>query len=65
MGMVLDEPKENDERFDDRGLTYLIDKDLLESVKPIRVDYVSSVLGSGFDISYNMQGMACGASCSC
>jgi len=66
MGMVLDEPKENDEVFDDRGLTYVIEKELLDRVKPVRVDYVNSVMGGGFSISSNMPlGASYGSSCSC
>lgn len=66
MGMALDESRDNDEVFDDRGVTYVIDKDFLEQVKPIKVDYVNSPMGSGFSISSSMQmGGSCGGSCSC
>jgi iron-sulfur cluster assembly protein len=64
--MALDEPKEEDEVFDDRGLKYLVDKNLYNSAKPIKVDYITSAMGSGFSISSNMQmGQSCGSSCSC
>lgn len=64
--MVLDEPRDNDEVFDDRGLTYLVDKDLLEKIQPIKLDYVNSPMGSGFSISSSMQaGGGCGSGCSC
>jgi Fe-S cluster assembly iron-binding protein IscA len=64
--MALDESRENDEVFDDRGLTYVIEKDLLERVKPITVDYVNTPMGAGFNIASSMQmGAACGSSCSC
>ena len=64
--MALDEPRENDESFDDRGLTYLIDKELLEKAQPVKVDFVNSPMGSGFSISSSMQfGSACGSGCSC
>jgi len=66
MGMALDESRDNDEVFEDRGLTYVIDRGLLEEVKPIRVDYVESPFGSGFSVTSNMdQAASCGASCSC
>jgi len=39
--MALDESQENDEIFTDRGITYLIDKNLLEEVKPINVDLLN------------------------
>jgi len=64
--MALDEPKESDEKFDDRGITYVIDKDLLNQVKPVKVDYVESPFGSGFSIGSSMKaGSSCGSSCSC
>lgn len=65
MGMALDESRTNDEIFDDRGLTYVIERDLYEKAKPIRVDYVDTPMGAGFNISSSMQfGRTCG-SCSC
>lgn len=64
--MALDEPRDGDEVFSDKGLKYVIEKDLFERVKPLRVDYVNSPLGSGFSIVSNLQmGAACGTSCSC
>ncbi len=64
--MALDESRENDQVFDDRGLTYVVEKTLYENIKPIRVDYVNSAMGSGFNISSSMaMGQSCGGSCSC
>jgi Fe-S cluster assembly iron-binding protein IscA len=64
--MALDEPRENDEVFDDRELTYVIDKELYDKVKPLRVDYIETPMGAGFNITSSMQmGAACGSSCSC
>ncbi len=64
--MALDESRENDEVFDDRGLTYVVDRALYDSIKPIRIDYVNSPMGSGFNISSSMPvGRSCGGSCSC
>ncbi len=66
MGMALDEQRENDQVFDEAGITYVIDKNLFEQVKPIKVDFVNSPLGSGFSISSSMSfGGGCGSSCSC
>ena len=63
--MALDEPKENDEIIEESGIKYLIEKDLYERVKPINVDFVESVMGSGFSITSAMSmGSSCG-SCSC
>jgi len=49
--MALDEQKENDEVFMDRGVKFLIDKALFERVKPISIDYVRSTLGSGYTLN--------------
>ena len=61
--MALDEPKEDDEIFKESGITYTINKQLYEQVKPIQVDYVDTVRGSGYRISANLA-KTCG-SCSC
>jgi len=64
--MALDESRENDEVFDEMGLTYIIEKELFDRVKPIKVDYVNTPMGSGFNIASNMkQEASCGSSCSC
>jgi Fe-S cluster assembly iron-binding protein IscA len=44
----------------------MVDKGLLERVKPIKVDYADSPMGAGFHISSNLKGdkSSCG-SCSC
>ena len=66
LGMALDEQRDQDEVFDDNGLKFVVEKDLFERAKPMKVDYVNSPMGSGFSISSNMQmGSACGSSCSC
>jgi iron-sulfur cluster assembly protein len=63
--MALDESQENDEIFTDRGITYLIDKSLLEEVKPISVDFIESATGSGFKLTSSLiAGGGCGTSCS-
>lgn len=46
--MALDEQKENDEVFSDRGVTFLVEKTLFEKAKPINIDYVHSTFGSGY-----------------
>jgi iron-sulfur cluster assembly protein len=50
--MALDEPKENDETFEIDGLTYVVEKSLLERVQPISVDYT----GMGFSVVGNLSG---------
>jgi Fe-S cluster assembly iron-binding protein IscA len=64
--MALDELRDDDEVFDNSGITYVVEKNLLNQIQPIKVDYVSSVMGSGFSITSNMSmGGGCGSSCSC
>jgi len=65
--MALDESKEDDQEFDDRGIKFVVENNLYDQVKPIKVDYVTSAMGSGFNIMSNMpvQPSACGSSCSC
>lgn len=46
--MALDEQKEDDEVITERGLTFLIEKNLFEKAKPISIDYVHSTFGSGY-----------------
>jgi len=63
--MALDEPRDEDHTFDDKGLSYIIEKNLFNQVKPIKVDYVDTPMGAGFNISSSMaMGGACGQSCS-
>ena len=64
--MALDEPREDDEIIEDKGITYLIEKDLFNKAKPIKVDFIDSVMGSGFTITSSMsRGASCSSSCSC
>ena len=48
--MALDEQKKDDEVFAVRGVTFLIEKALLQRVKPIRIGYTHSTLGLGYTI---------------
>jgi Fe-S cluster assembly iron-binding protein IscA len=65
--MALDESKEDDQEFDDRGIKFVVENSLYDRVKPIKVDYTTSAMGSGFNIMSNMpvQASGCGSSCSC
>ena len=64
--MALDEPLAGDEVIEDKGLTFIIDKVLLEEAKPINVDFITSPNGSGFKLSSPLTAAAaaCGGSCS-
>jgi len=61
--MALDEPQEDDQVFDESGITYIVNKQLFEQVKPIQIDFVKTERGAGYRISANLA-RACG-SCSC
>jgi Fe-S cluster assembly iron-binding protein IscA len=64
--MALDEPQENDVTHMDGGITFAIEKDLFEQVRPIRVDFVESPDGSGFQLSSSLpKSGGCGSSCEC
>jgi len=64
--MALDEPKKEDEVFDEKGTKFIIDKDLLNQAKPINVDFVETERGSGFKLTSSLQPTegGCGSSCS-
>jgi iron-sulfur cluster assembly protein len=64
--MALDESKTNDEVFEDRGVTYLVEKDLFEKVKPIAVEFITTPRGGGFKLTSGLsQEGACGSCTSC
>jgi iron-sulfur cluster assembly protein len=48
--MALDEQKEDDEVFTERGVTFVIEKALLDRVKPVRIGYTHSTLASGYTL---------------
>jgi Fe-S cluster assembly iron-binding protein IscA len=64
--MALDEPQEKDFTVTDRGVTFAVETDLFEKAKPICIDFVESVRGSGFQITSSLAaGGGCGDSCAC
>jgi Fe-S cluster assembly iron-binding protein IscA len=46
--MALDEPKEKDTIYTEQNITFAIDRDLLETIKPVRIDFVDLGGQSGF-----------------
>lgn len=54
--MALDEPKEGDEVFEDDGLTYIVNRQLLDRVKPIRIEYIEGPGKPGFLVSGALPG---------
>ena len=63
--MALDEPKSTDERFDLDGVTFVIDKELYEEIKPITLDYDDAQAGEGFEIKSALNERSGCGSCSC
>jgi len=66
--LVLDEPKDNDEKFDIDGITYLLDRDLSAQTGQIKVDFVDSGYSKGFAITSEKPiggASSCGSGCSC
>jgi len=53
--MALDQQKKDDEVFTERGVTFLIKKTLFERVKPIRINYTHSTLGSGYTLESELK----------
>jgi Fe-S cluster assembly iron-binding protein IscA len=64
--MALDEPKNEDEVFDEKGTKFIINKDLLNQAKQINVDFIETARGSGFKLTSSLAPAegGCGSSCS-
>jgi Fe-S cluster assembly iron-binding protein IscA len=63
--MALDEPRDGDEQFQERGITFLITTDLFEQIKPVYVDFIEDERGSGFQVTSSLAPGDCCGSCSC
>ena len=64
--MALDESNENDTVIEKDGLTFIIEKDLLEKTQPIELDYLLTPQGEGFNIKTGLkQSSDCGGCTSC
>ena len=57
--MALDEPKDTDHIFDIDGFKYIVDKEFMEKIKPIKIDF--SVMGFKLDcgIDFGSAGSEC------
>ena len=51
LGLALDEPKDNDTKVEESGITFLVDNDLMTSCGEIKVDFMESGMRSGFSIT--------------
>jgi len=59
IALALDDPQANDHVIEIDGYTYLVDKELMEAAKPIKIDYSPM----GFELSSNLvfePGAGCG-----
>ncbi len=64
LGMALDEATDTDETFKAGEFTFLVEKQLLDEAKPIKVDYITTPQGEGFIISSGMKKPStCGGGC--
>ena len=66
LGMALDENRsDEDEVISVGSTTFIIEKDLLNKVKPINIDFITTPQGAGFKLKSSLpEGGGCG-SCSC
>ena len=63
--MALDEPNDKDEVVEIEGITYLVDANLMNQARPIKVDYVEDGHCSGFAITSMLSAKDGCGSCSC
>jgi len=66
LGMALDDANtEVDEVISAAGAKFVIEKELLDQVKPITIDFITTPQGAGFKLTSSLpEGGGCG-SCSC
>ena len=65
LGLVLDESGDDDTVITEKDITFMVNKDLLERVKPIKIEFVDTPMGSGFHISSGLKRDKDCGSCSC
>jgi len=61
--LALDEPKESDKAFEEGGLKFLVDEDLLQRCGTVKVDFIDAGYRSGFSIT-SANPLGGGSSCS-
>jgi iron-sulfur cluster assembly protein len=61
--LALDESKNSDKAFEEDGLTFLVDQDLLEKCGSVKVDFMEAGYRSGFSIT-SANPLGAGGSCS-
>ena len=67
--MVMDQERPNDESYKIGDFTFLVDRDFMEKVKPIKVDFknVGFSIDANIDLSQNEDSgcSGCGSTSSC
>lgn len=63
LALALDEPREEDKVFDDKGYSFCINSELLSSAKNIRVDF--SPMGFSIDSELQLGGGGCSGCSGC
>lgn len=51
LGLSLDTEKENDDKVESGGIEFLVDKEMIDVIKEVYVDYIASGFRRGFTIS--------------
>jgi hypothetical protein len=64
MALALDEPRENDKTETIDGLCFVVDKNLLENVQPIKIDFTPFGFKIDCDFDFKTECSACGTTCS-
>jgi len=65
--MALDEPADSDDQYTVDGFKYIVDRELLEKAKPIKVDFkgMGFKLDCGIDFGARGGCAGCGSDSSC
>ena len=67
--MALDESKDTDQEFDIDGFKYIVDKEFMEKVKPIKVDFIDIGFRLSCSVDFSAGGgnscSGCGSAGSC
>ncbi len=70
LGLAFDEEKSEDKIFNDNDLTFIIDKELLNTCGWVKVDYISGTARPGFSLTSekpvsagNSEGGGCTGAC--
>jgi Fe-S cluster assembly iron-binding protein IscA len=51
LGLALDERQDTDKTFEQGGITFMIDEDLLERIGNVQIDFIDAGMRSGFSLT--------------